>query len=97
MLDLSELSEAIISNTETIRKIVLIGASAGRVAEELDQKKFTKYVHCRAKDMNDIVLAAKAEAQMGDAVVLSPSFASFDMFKNFEDRGELFNEAVASL
>ncbi len=47
--------------------------------------------------MEEIVTEAKAHAQKGDAVVLSPGFASFDMFKDFEDRGQQFKEAVHNL
>ena len=47
--------------------------------------------------MAAIVSQAQALAQREDAVVLSPGFPSFDMFKNFEDRGLQFNAAVDKL
>lgn len=47
--------------------------------------------------LTDAVDEAKDEAQSGDAVLLSPACASFDMFKNFEDRGEKFCEIVRGL
>lgn len=97
MLDLGELAAAIRNNQSTIRKVVLIGASADRTTEALKAVDYTNFTHCRAQDMPAIVASATAEAQPGDAVVLSPSFASFDMFKNFEHRGECFNDAVAKL
>lgn len=96
-LPLEELAEAIKQKGDSIRKIVLIGASADRTAEVFAQKGLTNFVHCRAKSMPEIVATATSEAQPGDAVVLSPSFASFDMFKNFEERGNFYNEAVAAL
>ena len=40
---------------------------------------------------------AKGKAEKGDKVVLSPASASFDMFKDFEQRGNIFKEIVNSL
>lgn len=97
MLDLTHFGEALKENETSIRKVVLIGAAAERAADVLKEHGFTNYVLCDAKTMPEIVAAASAEAQSGDAVVLSPAFASFDMFKNFEERGKAFNEAVEAL
>lgn len=68
----------------------------------LDNKKL---VHdfsplCEVVDTNslaDAMLAVKRYAAAGDAVLLSPCCASFDLFKNYEDRGRLFKEAVRKL
>jgi UDP-N-acetylmuramoylalanine--D-glutamate ligase len=46
---------------------------------------------------NDAVKAAYALAEKGDSVLLSPACASFDLFKNYEDRGRQFKEAVRAL
>jgi UDP-N-acetylmuramoylalanine--D-glutamate ligase len=50
-----------------------------------------------AKDMDDAVRRARALARPGDAVLLSPACASFDMFRNYEHRAQVFIAAVQAL
>lgn len=52
---------------------------------------------CEAYSAEEAVKAASAFAEPGDVVLLSPCCASFDLFKNYEDRGEKFKEAVRNL
>jgi UDP-N-acetylmuramoylalanine--D-glutamate ligase len=47
--------------------------------------------------MTEIVAAAQHNAQSGDIVLLSTGCASFDMFKNYKDRGNQFKQAVQAL
>ena len=49
------------------------------------------------QDIKEVVRLAQAAGQAGDVVLLSPACASFDLFKNYEDRGEQFKEAVKEL
>lgn len=96
-IDLTNLVNEIKAKEDEIKKIVLIGQSAKRVAENLDQVGFSKYEISTSKDLNEIVFKIHEQAQDGDKVILSPGFASFGMFKNFEDRGNKFNLAVENL
>ena len=50
-----------------------------------------------AVDMHDAVVLATELAGPGDAVVLSPACASYDMFQNFGHRGRVFREAVSAV
>jgi UDP-N-acetylmuramoylalanine--D-glutamate ligase len=49
------------------------------------------------QSVHDLVRIALGEAQKGDIVLLSPACASFDLFKNYEDRGDQFRKAVLEL
>jgi UDP-N-acetylmuramoylalanine--D-glutamate ligase len=96
-LPLTHLAQCVANHTADIRKLIIIGASGKRLAGELEQAGFSNYVLEAAKAMPVIVGTARSYAKTGDAVLLSPGFASFDMFRNFEDRGQQFKQAVAAL
>lgn len=75
------------------RAVVLVGEAAQKMARE-----FGEIVGCEfAANMEDAVEKASRFARPGDAVLLSPACASFDMFRDFEQRGESFKEAVRAL
>jgi UDP-N-acetylmuramoylalanine--D-glutamate ligase len=76
------------------RAVVLIGRDAPLVEVAL---KNCGVPLLHAEDMNDAVLQAAHSARSGDAVLLSPACASFDMFRNYEHRAEKFVEAVHEL
>ncbi len=96
-LDLEELARGFLLHKDDIRRAVLVGASASRVEDALKAHGFSNYDLIASKDIKEIVDHARTAAQKGDSVVLSPGFASFDMFKNFEDRGLKFKEYVNNL
>lgn len=95
-LDLNELVEEVKSN-KRVKKVLVIGASGQRVAQTLKGHGVTNYQLSTATTMPAIVGEALALARKGDAVVFSPAFASFDMFKDFEERGNQFKAAVKAL
>lgn len=78
---------------ERVRKLILIGEDAETIETEL--KNFA--VSERADDMADAVRRAFAAASPGDTVLLAPACASFDMFRSFEHRGQVFKEAVKEM
>ncbi len=75
------------------RACLLIGRDAPLIADVLTE---VVPVH-HAKTLEDAVAQAAALANPGDAVLLSPACASFDMFNNYEHRGEVFETAVKQL
>ncbi len=68
-----------------------------RVSESFKNVGFSNFVISSAHNINEIVTDAQKLALPGDAIVLSPGFPSFDMFKDFEERGLLYKEVVNSL
>lgn len=76
------------------RGVVLIGRDAPVIREALQGTDVPLH---DAADMHDAVKQAAALARSGDAVLMSPACASFDMFDNYGHRAEVFVQAVASL
>ena len=88
--DFSELAEAV---KQHCRAVVLIGKDAAKIAAVIDDTIPVK----AATDMRTAVLAAESLAQPGDNVLLAPACSSFDMFENFEHRGNVFIQEVEKL
>lgn len=78
-----------------VKKMVLLGRDAQIIADAAEKNGFTDYVFC--KDMPECVRKAAELAEPGDTVLLSPACASWDMYDNFEQRGDHFKECVEAL
>ncbi len=79
----------------SVKHMVLIGRDAKLIAEAADKAGFKDYSF--GADMEECVEKAVAVAEAGDTILLSPACASWDMYKNFEQRGDHFKEIVAKL
>jgi UDP-N-acetylmuramoylalanine--D-glutamate ligase len=72
--------------------VYTIGAAAGKIESQV---KGVEVVH--AETLENAVRKAHAVAEPGDVVLLAPACASFDQFKNYEQRGQVFKEIVRGL
>jgi UDP-N-acetylmuramoylalanine--D-glutamate ligase len=89
-----KLAEAVAGSN--VKKSLLIGDTAGKIRQALDKAGFSSYAD-GGETIEQIVKAARTNAASGDVVLFSPACASFDMFKNYEDRGNQFKLAVKNL
>lgn len=89
--DFTPLTQALVHK---VRHVVLIGKDAALIQAALEARG----IACeQAADMGSAVKAAFQRAQPGQAVLLSPACASFDMFKSYGHRGDVFADEVAEL
>ncbi len=76
---------------EKVRAVICLGKDNSKLKEHFKDK--IEYVY-ESSDMFDAVKIAHEMSEYGDHVLLSPACASFDLFKNYEDRGQKFKQAV---
>ena len=84
-----------IVNSPMIRHAVLIGETAGLIRHSLERAGFDSMTD--AGSMREAVETARKLADKGWSVLLSPACASFDMFKDYEERGRVFKQIVNEL
>jgi len=89
------LAEAIVQSGQ-IRHCVLIGDTAEQIRGSLDRAGFAAYT-MTGYDFDACLSRCRALAEEGWNVLLSPACASFDMFKDYEDRGRIFKEKVMAM
>ena len=96
-LDYTPLAKPILKK---VKKLILLGATSGKIFEAVkrEEEKEGKNIDIYMCDtLEETVNLAKKHAKKGEIVLFSPASASFDMFKNFADRGNRFKNLVNNL
>ena len=78
-----------------VRYLVLLGETANKIAECARRHGFENII--MTESLEEAVKVCSQKAESGDAVLLSPACASWDMFKSYEERGRMFKEFVHKL
>lgn len=96
-LDYEPIAKPIVDN---VSKLILMGETANKindvVSRELENENKTLPIY-RVKTVAEAVKKAYEIAETGEVVLFSPASTSFDMFKNFEERGDTFKAEVQKL
>jgi UDP-N-acetylmuramoylalanine--D-glutamate ligase len=75
-----------------VKRVYTIGAAAAKIESQIKGAEIV-----RAETLDHALRKAHAVAQPGDVVLLAPACASFDQFKNYEHRGQVFKDVVRTL
>jgi UDP-N-acetylmuramoylalanine--D-glutamate ligase len=78
-----------------IKFLIVLGETAEKIKNEFEKIGFSNIK--KVKDLKEAVKSSFEIAEKGDIVLFSPSCSSFDMFKNFEERGKIFKDEVYKL
>jgi UDP-N-acetylmuramoylalanine--D-glutamate ligase len=93
--DYRPLGEAI--ENSAVRAVFAIGANRAKIARQVSEKTTAPIHLLDSQNLNQIVKIVSQSALSGDVVIMSPAAASFDMFRNYQDRGQQFVAAVEKL
>ena len=95
--DYTELCQAIVKSGH-IAHAVLIGQTARQFEQTLTREGYpARRIHHAARDFRGAIELSRALAEKGGTVLLSPACASFDMFHNCEERGDIFKDIVKGM
>jgi len=82
---------------QRVKRVYTIGAAAAKIESQVVSSKSGGPEVVHAETLENAIRKATALAQPGDVVLLAPACASFDQFKNYEHRGQVFKEIVRGL
>ena len=85
---------------ERVKHLVLVGSTAEKIKSAVQSANGFKSSELKiqvCKTLDEAVYAARENAKSGDVVIMSPACASFDMFENFEKRGNVFKQIVKEI
>jgi UDP-N-acetylmuramoylalanine--D-glutamate ligase len=82
---------------QRVKRVYTIGAAAGKIGSQIISSKSGGVEVVHAETLENALRKANAVAEAGDVVLLAPACASFDQFKNYEQRGQVFKEIVRGL
>ena len=94
-LDYTPLARPIL---DKVSKLILFGATKNKIYDAVMKEKSSENIEIYVEDgLDEVIARAREVAVPGEVVLFSPASASFDMFKNFADRGDKFKDKVRSL
>ena len=91
----SDFTEWIDTFKGRVKFVAVIGAVKDKIVDTLNKADFTNYK--TADTFEEAIDLCYENAEKGDCVLLSPACASWDMFKSYEQRGEIFKDYVRKL
>ncbi|MDR1001393.1 MAG: UDP-N-acetylmuramoyl-L-alanine--D-glutamate ligase [Clostridiales bacterium] len=91
----ADFSEWVTAFKDRVKELIVLGETADQIAETCHAYGFENIQ--RVNTLKDAVYAASGAARRGDCVLLSPACASWDMFDNYEQRGNMFKDYVFKL
>lgn len=89
--------ESFVTQLQKTAKKAVVFSEVGRLVTPISQRINPDFPIFQAKDLKDSIQKAMLETTPGDVILFSPSSSSFDMFKSFEHRGDVFIQTVKEL